>query len=54
MMCVNVCVLDHSEEAQALIYLIHCEMPTVQLGAEVSTHFFQSSQNRQFYSIEHK
>ena len=46
MMCVNVCVLDHSEEAQAFIYLIHYEMPTVQLGAEVSIHLFQSSQNR--------
>lgn len=46
MMYVNVYVLDHSEEAQAFIYLIHCEMLTVQLGAEVSTYLFQSSQNR--------
>lgn len=46
MVCVNICVLDHSEEAQAFIYLIHCEMPTVHLGAEVSIHLFQSSQKR--------
>lgn len=45
MMCVNVCVLDHSEEAQAFIYFFHHEMLTVQLGAEISTHLFQSSQN---------
>lgn len=28
MMCVNVCVLDHSEEAQAFIYFFHHEMLT--------------------------
>lgn len=31
-MSVNVCVLDHSEEAEAFIYLVHHEMQNVQPG----------------------
>lgn len=47
-MCVNVCVSDHSEEAQAFIYLIHHETLNVQLGVELSAHLFQPHQNRCF------
>lgn len=45
-MSVNVYVLDHSEEAEAFIYLIHHEMQKVQLGGELSAHLFPSLHNR--------
>lgn len=44
--CLNVYVLDHSEEAQAFICLIHGEIQNVGLGGELSVHLFQSLHKR--------
>lgn len=46
--CVNVYVLDDSEETQAFLQLIPHETQNVKLEGELSAHLFQPPHNRWF------